>query len=759
MDAEMEPTPLTKHKRDPAWKHCQMFKTGDKVQLKCNYCGKLFKGGGIHRMKEHLAGQRTNASTCPCAPIEVSHLMQQSLGGESSKRKRRKGPKDEVNAANGNNGFNDEFGNGYDVANATDNMQMLQVPITFESETSPGFLGDRAEISVERIGDKSRRGGSFGSPVFETPAINYNHVGYLTGPKRSISQVNIAIGKFFYDAGLPLSAVNSVYFQQMIDVIASQGLGVVAPSYNDLRGWILKSSLDQVKSEGNKLMGMLGSTGCSILLDQLSTSHGATFINVFLYTPERTIFLKGVDISEILPSPETLCEVIKGVVEEVGVENVVQVVSNGDELYAAAGKLLSEVYPNILWNTCAARCIEFILDEFGKLDGINTVLEQAKSITRLIYNNSVVLNLMRRHTGGRDLVVTGRSCIETNFASLKRLVDLKPNLQSMFTSQEWMQLTYCKSSVGLEILDLVTNEQFWLTCSQVTSLTDPLLRLLRIVSSEERPPMAYVHAGIYRAKETIKKQCGDKEDYSLYWSIIDHCWGSQWQNPLLAAGFYLNPKFFYSLTGDIHSDIRSKMYDCIEKLVGDIKIQDQIMKELMSYQNAVGDFGRQMAIRARDSTLPAVWWSRFGGGCPNLERLALRILSQTCSLTGCRRSVVPFDRLQSTLNSIEHQRITDLVYVTYNLRLGQPGEKSQDPVSSDYFRLVHEWVSPSEAGLDGNQCTVPDWVSVGSPPGDSYYSDLATDDFADLGEGFDNSEIFSRTTMDSKDDVGNLIGQ
>lgn len=697
----MEPTPLTKHKRDPAWKHCQMFKIGDKVQLKCIYCGKLFKGGGIHRMKEHLAGQRTNASTCPCTPVEVSHMMQQSLGGESSKRKRRKVPKEEVDG----NGYNEEFVNGYDVVNATDNMQMLQVPITFESETSPGFLGDRAEINVERIGDKKRRNGSFGSPVFETPVSNYNNAGYLTGPKRSISQVNVAIGKFLYDAGLPLSAVNSVYFQQMVDVIASQGPGVVAPTYNDLRGWILKSSFDQVKTDSSKLIGMLGRTGCTILVDQLSISQGATFINIFLNSPERTIFLRTVDVSEILPSPETICEVIKEVVEEVGVGNVVQVISNGDEQYTAAGKLLSEVYPNILWNTCAAQCVEFILSEFGKLEWIHNVLERAKSISKLIYNNSVVLSLMRRHTGGRELVVTGHSSIDTNFTSLKRLVDLKPNLQSMFTSQEWMQLPYCKSSVGLEVLDLVTSDQFWTSCAHVTSLTEPFLRLMRIVSSEERPSMAYVHAGIYRAKETVKKQCAEKDEYLLYWNIIDHCWGSQWQNPLLAAGFYLNPKFFYSFSGDIHSNIRSRMYDCIEKLVGDIKIQDLIMKELISYQNAVGDFGRKIAIRARDTLLPgnlpnyfltivfftwsislfvvfyadenfiqiceAEWWSTYGGGCPNLARLALRILSQTCSLTCCTQSQVPFDRLRSTMNSIEHQRIHDLVYVSYNLRLGQ----------------------------------------------------------------------------------------
>ena len=71
MVSGLEPIPTTSRKHDPAWKHCQMFKKGERVQLKCIYSSKLFKGVGIHRIKEHLAGRKGNASTCLRVPPDV----------------------------------------------------------------------------------------------------------------------------------------------------------------------------------------------------------------------------------------------------------------------------------------------------------------------------------------------------------------------------------------------------------------------------------------------------------------------------------------------------------------------------------------------------------------------------------------------------------------------------------------------------------------------------------------------------------------
>ena len=44
----------------------------------------------------------------------------------------------------------------------------------------------------------------------------------------------MAVGRFFYDACIPTSTVNSFYFNPMLDAISAIGLGYKGPNYHQL---------------------------------------------------------------------------------------------------------------------------------------------------------------------------------------------------------------------------------------------------------------------------------------------------------------------------------------------------------------------------------------------------------------------------------------------------------------------------------------------------------------------------------------------
>ncbi|XP_054788847.1 uncharacterized protein LOC129299692 isoform X2 [Prosopis cineraria] len=626
MASNLEPIPITSQKHDPAWKHCQMFKNGDRVQLKCIYCLKMFKGGGIHRIKEHLACQKGNASTCSRVPHDVRLQMQLSLDGVVVKKRKKQKIEEEILNVTPISTDVSTIANQVDVNAA---LQCLPVPNPVEHNSTLMVSPDEGiSRTLERRKRVRGKNDTLMHTNSEVSALDKNDL----FPKRLDNRIHMAIGRFLYGIGAPPDVVNSVYFQQMIEAIASGGSGVERPSYHDLRGWILKNTVEEVKSDIERCKMTWARTGCSILVDQWGTETGRILLRFLAYCPEGTIFLKSVDASDIINSSDFLFELIKQVVEEVGVTNVLQVITPGEEQYAVAGRQLTDNFPTLYWSPSAAYCIDLILEDFGNIEWISAVIEQAKSITRFVYNYSAVLNMVRRYTLGNDIVDPSFSRFGTNFTTLKRMVDLKHNLQAMITSQEWMDCPYSKQTAGLEMLDCISNQTFWSSCDLIVRLTIPLLQVLRITASEKRPAMGYVYAGMYRAKEAIKKELVKREDYIVYWSIIHHRWEQLWHHPLHAAGFYLNPKFFYSIQGDMHNEILSGMFDCIERLVPDTRIQDKIIKEINLYKTAAGDFGRKMAVRARDNLLPAEWWSTYGGSCPNLARLAVHILSQTCSV-------------------------------------------------------------------------------------------------------------------------------
>ncbi|XP_038678831.1 uncharacterized protein LOC119980269 [Tripterygium wilfordii] len=750
MGSNLEPVPITSQKHDPAWKHCQMFKNGERVQLKCIYCTKLFKGGGIHRIKEHLAGHKGNASTCLRVPPDVRLMMQQSLDGVVVKKRKKEKIEEGMNHLNPVSSEIDVFSDQCDVNTP---LQMIGPPK--ELEPCSSLLVPFEEGMSSKIGDNRRKRGRAKKSATAVSAVNITN-SIAAGAQRENSHIHMAIGRFLYDIGAPLDAVNSPYFQPMIEAIASGGLGVEAPSYHDLRGWILKNSIEEVKNDIGRYTAAWSRTGCSVLVDQWNTEMGRTILNFLASCPEGTVFLKSVDASDIVNSADALYELLKQVVEEVGVRHVLQVITNGEEEYILAGRRLNETFPGLYFAPCLARCLDLILEDFAKVDWISETIEKARSITKFVYNHSAVLNMVRRYTYGNDIVEPGVTRFATNFTTLKRLIDLKHNLQSMVTSQEWMDSPYSKKPEGLDMLDLISNQSFWSSCILITRLTYPLLRVMRMVSREKRPAMGYIYAGMYRAKETIKREFLKREDYMRYWDIIDNWW-EQWRLPLHASGFYLNPKFFYSTEADMHHVITSGMLDCIERLVPDIKVQDKIMKEISSYKNSDGDFGRKMAIRARDTLPPAEWWSTYGGGCPNLARLAIRILSQTCGSLRYKRNKIPFEQIHGTRNCLERQRLSDLIFVQYNFRLRQMSHENKeqdtlDPISFDCTSLVEDWVTGKNICVE-DSAESADWMALDTPSSNTTLWGQSNDEFEEIGAGFNDYEILNRVKDSEEDNV------
>ena len=77
--------------------------------------------------------------------------------------------------------------------------------------------------------------------------------------------------------------------------IASGGSGVMLPSYRDLRGWILKKSVEELRSDVDKCRVTCERTGCSVLVDDWNTEVGRVFLSFLVHCPAATEFLRSID--------------------------------------------------------------------------------------------------------------------------------------------------------------------------------------------------------------------------------------------------------------------------------------------------------------------------------------------------------------------------------------------------------------------------------------------------------------------------------
>ena len=93
------------------------------------------------------------------------------------------------------------------------------------------------------------------------------------------------------------------------------------------------------------------------------------------------------DASDKIKTAETLALMLENVVMEVGAENVVQIITDNAAAYVVAGRILQEKHSTLFWSPCAAHVIDLLLEDIGKLDWVKPVVEEARKITKYIYNH------------------------------------------------------------------------------------------------------------------------------------------------------------------------------------------------------------------------------------------------------------------------------------------------------------------------------------------------------------------------------------
>ena len=75
----------------------------------------------------------------------------------------------------------------------------------------------------------------------------------------------------------------------------------------------------------------------------------------------------------------------------------------------------------------------------------------------------------------------------------------------MFTSNEWKSSKFAKTNDGKIVEDIVLDKKFWKNIITCLKGTLPLIELLRLVDSNQKPAMGFIYEAMDQAKEKIQK--------------------------------------------------------------------------------------------------------------------------------------------------------------------------------------------------------------------------------------------------------------
>jgi hypothetical protein len=116
--------------------------------------------------------------------------------------------------------------------------------------------------------------------------------------------------------------------------------------------------------------------------------------------------------------------------KEIGVENVVQICTDNGANFKAVGRILTE-YPKLYWTPCAAHCLDLMLEDIAKLEKFKDWIVKGKRVTTFIYRHLKLLDKMREHTKGNELVRPAATRFATTFCTMQSLHKNREALRSL----------------------------------------------------------------------------------------------------------------------------------------------------------------------------------------------------------------------------------------------------------------------------------------------------------------------------------------
>ncbi|WKA02834.1 hypothetical protein VitviT2T_020987 [Vitis vinifera] len=171
------------------------------------------------------------------------------------------------------------------------------------------------------------------------------------------------------------------------------------------------------------------------------------------------------------------------VVEEIGEENVVQVITDNASNYVNAKMRLMKKR-RLWWTPCAAHCIDLMLEDVGKLNVHANTLLRARQVVKFIYGHTWVLSLMRTFTKNHELIRPAITRFATAFLTLQSLYKQKQTLIAMFSSKKWCSSTWAKKEESVKAQSTILfYPNFWSHVAFCIKTTIPLVSVLREVDS------------------------------------------------------------------------------------------------------------------------------------------------------------------------------------------------------------------------------------------------------------------------------------
>ncbi|KAJ6823496.1 uncharacterized protein M6B38_383375 [Iris pallida] len=151
-----------------------------------------------------------------------------------------------------------------------------------------------------------------------------------------------------------------------------------------------------------------------------------------------------------------------------------------------------------------------MLKDIANDPSIKPLIQKSQDLTCFIYNHSWALSIMRTETQNEELVRPAITRFATNFLALDSILKHQADLKRMKKTRGWAEnytkLNRKNREKANIVIGLIKSQTYWRGVAGVTAIFGPLIKVLRMVDSDDKAEMGHLYEAIDRAKFMIKKE-------------------------------------------------------------------------------------------------------------------------------------------------------------------------------------------------------------------------------------------------------------
>ena len=195
------------------------------------------------------------------------------------------------------------------------------------------------------------------------------------------------------------------------------------------------TSLTKAKTEAKKMLEPIKASWptsrVSIVSNGWTDLTRHPLINFMVSSLNGPDFLKTMDALRQYKDAQYMGELFIKVIEDVGVDSCVQIMTDNAPVCKAAGMIVEAKYPQVFWTPCIVHSLNLALKSIASdVLWIGSIIEDARHIRNFVQNHTNALTIYKEYTN-LSLLKIADTRFASSFMMLKRLREVKTALGSM----------------------------------------------------------------------------------------------------------------------------------------------------------------------------------------------------------------------------------------------------------------------------------------------------------------------------------------